>query len=295
MVSYIIQTAIIIIFGPILSLLCIIYNVDLTNSSAPEPQERHSRILNIAGNLSRSAQTANILTSLSVLTASLIRIQQLPPVAELTFIWILGSYQWLVAVGTSASYWAVFGGKSIRFSLLRFYAIVIFGIYMGVLFLNNSTLEAESLNQITWHCVFDWEFPSPDSKFKGEIHEIEALLWPRYWLGIPMIYLALFFSILYFSEQLLRVYNVLQDIFVAICKRLHVSPRRLLFSLCVTTITTIWALGSVRSLLSLESQRQQLQHVSSDAYQDSQWGFGQVTTVLLWGPMCSDIVLEALG
>lgn len=87
-------------------------------------------------------------------------------------------------MGISASYWAVFRGKSIQFSLLRFYALVIFGIYMAVLFLNNLTLEVENLNQITWHCVSDWGFPSPDFELKGEIDEIEeelvALFWPCY-------------------------------------------------------------------------------------------------------------------
>jgi hypothetical protein len=299
MISYIIQTGVTFIFGPLLALLCVIYGVDLADSSFTESNKPYSKLLRWSINLSRSAQIANSLTTLSVLIASLIRIQQLPPVAELTFIKILSLYQWLVSIGISASYWSVFGKSSVQYSLLRFYIIVVFGSYIAVVFTNGySSFDVDILDSITWHCVADWHYPAPDLRASSDdngIGNMTIASWPTYLLLAALSYLVLVFIILYFEEWLEKVYNIFRYKVFALCKRLGADPKKLLSSLCIVFVTALWTFGTTWTLRDLQLQRQQLQLVSGNAYQDSQWGFGQVTAMFLWGPMCGDIFLITFG
>jgi hypothetical protein len=42
-------------------------------------------------------------------------------------------------------------------------------------------------------------------------------------------------------------------------------------------------------------QRNGLQRSLRSIYQDSEWGFGQITVVLLWGPFFNDDFLEIIS
>src|SRR2546421_4304198 len=104
MISYCIQSVVTLIFGPLLALSVIIYDLDIT--AIPD---RRFRALKLVAKMSQSTQQANILVALSVTIASLIRIKQLAPLAEIDFIKLLGPYQFVIALGASLSYFATAG------------------------------------------------------------------------------------------------------------------------------------------------------------------------------------------
>jgi len=56
-----------------------------------------------------------------------------------------------------------------------------------------------------------------------------------------------------------------------------------------------WMATCVNFLIKLEKQRKKLQRAVGPSYQDSQWGVGQITTVMVWGPLIHEIVLEFMG
>lgn len=65
----------------------------------------------------------------------------------------------------------------------------------------------------------------------------------------------------------------------------------LVFPIC----TVQMALLLFKALYNLENGRRELQKASGPLYQDSQWGFGQVTAVLAWVPVLLKVLREIVG
>lgn len=57
----------------------------------------------------------------------------------------------------------------------------------------------------------------------------------------------------------------------------------------------VCAVLSAGQVYLIQEQKYELQRSVGASYQDSDWGFGQTTAVLLWGPLFNDIVHEILG
>lgn len=295
MISYIIQTIAVTIFGPILALLYAIYDVNF-GTIPGEAQRESSRFWISAWNLSRSIQMGNVLTSVSVLTASIIRIQQLAPVAEITFIKMLGMYQLYVAGQAALSYCIIFGVRQsfYGFSYL-FYFLMILGIWIALSVIDGyPSSKAILLDDITSYCVLDWDYPISIAVSLEDSRFYRIVFSSAFGTEIAIIIVFLFLPI-YFIEWLKRVYDVLRYSFDFICEYLCIKPKTVKVCLILTLVSGLIVTESVLLLLSLESQRQWLQLVSGNADQDSQWGFGQITAVLLWAPTLNNIFVEIYG
>ncbi|KAF4419070.1 hypothetical protein FACUT_11600 [Fusarium acutatum] len=81
----------------------------------------------------------------------------------------------------------------------------------------------------------------------------------------------------------------------AACRALYVGPRRLGAVLIVAGVTALSATLVRITFGAMLVQRQQLRAASGNAYQDNEWGFGQVAAVLTWIPMAQDTLLAVFG
>ncbi|KAH6964872.1 hypothetical protein EDB82DRAFT_511148 [Fusarium venenatum] len=80
-------------------------------------------------------------------------------------------------------------------------------------------------------------------------------------------------------------------LYEAACRALHVGPRRLGGVLIVAGVTALGA-ALVRSIFgAMLVQRQELRAASGNAYQDNEWGFGQVSAILAWIPAAQETLL----
>lgn len=60
----------------------------------------------------------------------------------------------------------------------------------------------------------------------------------------------------------------------------------------IVFLSLAWLFCTVVGLWEIGFGRQRLQELSGSLYQDSQWGYGQITAILAWTPLVLDIVLE---
>jgi hypothetical protein len=86
-----------------------------------------------------------------------------------------------------------------------------------------------------------------------------------------------------------------KNAFTKFCTFLRTTPRRLLTIVVVPIATAFWLFGSISLLWLLQVERSDLQLSTGSAYQDAEWGFGQVTVVLLWLPLIPEIAIEGYG
>ncbi|KAH7233739.1 uncharacterized protein BKA55DRAFT_579881 [Fusarium redolens] len=99
----------------------------------------------------------------------------------------------------------------------------------------------------------------------------------------------IFFGAIHVSKWAIR--HVFTRPYEAVCRGLHVGPKRLGAVLIIAGVT---ALGATLVRITFEAmlvQRQELRAASGNAYQDNEWGFGQVAAVLAWFPAVQDTLL----
>src|SRR5262245_44456525 len=131
MVSYIIQGVVTMIFGPVLALLALIFDSNLLTASYFDVSETHW-MTQICIDLAGSTHQANMILATAVMTASLIRLQQIAPLAEVSFITFLTVYEFLIAQASFWSYVPIYAATPARYGSLWFYMVACIAMFFAI-------------------------------------------------------------------------------------------------------------------------------------------------------------------
>ena len=290
-VSYFIQAITTFVFGPVLANFVTIFELGIAR-----PEGRIAKLYDISTSLAYSVAKTNIFVSLAISIASVIRLLQLPPVSESGFIGTIAILQFEVALGTVLSLITYRNWKNAGVIALGIYSAATYALYMTSLFKGGlPSSQSQILQNLTWFCVIDRDFPVPTIREQPPKERNDSLYWGIYiasWVG-SIIVAGLIKH--YFGKPIKKAWQALKKAFFLACRFLHIKPRYHFFCALVMALTGLWATGIVYELYLIQVSRQQLKRASGDLYQDSQWGFGQVTAVLAWAPVLHDAVFESVG
>ena len=281
MVSYSLQAIFTFCFGLLLANITIIFKLKIDDSS-----RNPARILEAASDVAYAVSTTDIFVSSSVAIASVVRNSQITPLAESNFVNSLGLYQILILIGTTVSYWSVRRPGKMLIGVFGFYNLVV-----TVLSLSNalgakvSSSQGKLLKDLTTDCVTEQDYPSAitDSRDDAENRDFLQLMG----FIMAMIFLV---GIL---ERIL--FNIYKEKILAFITNLHSARiRQPILCSFVLLVSLFWIVSVAIILQQLEQSRQQIRKASGSLYQDSQWGFGQVTAVLTWAPVLQEMIFQML-
>lgn len=291
MISYIIQGIVILLFGPVFVMTVFIFKINLASS-----ENQPFRIVRVIVNFLPTVYSGIMFLSLSVFVASIIRIKGVLPIAELDFIKSLAVYQYSVTLGTVVSQYYVFPDTAKRVGVLLYLGVISAFLIMVNFVKGLPSQKAKLLKQITDYCSTELDFPLPLVDFESAEnslrHGIFVLSYSASLVGLSVVIWLLW---KYFSAVLSRLGRFLWRKYVEFFSFLGVAPARFHVLLCGPLVILYWTSNCIALAVSLQDQRHDLQKSVGSSYQDSEWGFGQITAMLIWGPLLQDIILGALG
>ena len=224
MISYIIQGVLITIFGPTVAFVMVLWEIDLDASNHPR-----QKILKYIKEITISVYRINVFVSLSVLIASVIRIAQVSPLAEVSFVYVLVMLQYFIVAGSVFSILVIkkFEWRGEWTSLT--YAGITYVLWMVSLFQRAVlTSKATLLETLNDYCVTERDYPILDVNFDEPDSKFQLIFWLSYAGGIIVLLAGAFLIKRYFSDQATRLWKSIKHAFVVVCGWLHVRPKRLL-------------------------------------------------------------------
>ncbi|OIW26300.1 hypothetical protein CONLIGDRAFT_671902 [Coniochaeta ligniaria NRRL 30616] len=278
MISYTIQGVTSVLFGPLLGLISL-YIGSSSNSDSFLGLPPNLWVTEYFGPVARNLHQANILTAFSVLVASRIRLQQVCPVAEVEFIQTLAIYEFCTAIICTVSYFPIHESSRVRSITIGLYA---FGAFVMLILVSmmpdyyNSS-NAAALEAITTYCVTQADWPVDFTTVKLETILVVIGFFPLPLMTLVVLPLHCRYS--WLAEAL----------------ELHIGPRRLGTILAAVALTELGCLYLWKWLNLLLTIRQRLQLASGQAYQDNEWGFGQISAVMTWIPVVQEVIFSTSG
>jgi hypothetical protein len=287
-ISYIFQAVLTILCGP---LLCFVYEFRDQWSFNKRVQKRLASLHDSF--LDTSAQF-----SISVGIAAVIRVKQNAPFYELAFLRPLATMQFLSLLSTSVTvglFERPYRRGIQRIFIIVLYGLLEFGFFMGLigsLIANNSSWDA--MMELSQACsnygqIIPWikHVPPPGklnlphitakeyfTPFNKKGWKFGLIISGLVTAGIVGIFLAVI--ILYYGVGFL--YKVLRGRLA----RVLVIPMSLAFTV-----------GMLVELAETQRTRSLMKEITGAAFQDNQWGFGQVIALFLWMPLCIQLVYYA--
>ena len=295
MISYLIQAIVTLILGPIFIILALIFDPNVPDMYLIEIPPTHW-LTKICIRLASSTHQSNALLTLSLLIACIVQLQNVAPLAVVSFIMALGSFQ--VIVGISGYIFSVpimppqlgHVGPKIVYLMASL-------VMMNTIFSMRKvpTSDALALEAIADFCTNqrDYSFTYADFDFWPPT-KVKNLLFVAW--SVSFGFLGIVCLICYLCwKRLLLVPTFLQSPYFTICRYFSLGPKKFLIILAFTLWSIIYVVGVVYFFINMEYQRQHLRKATGAAYQDNQWGFGQITTVLLWSPFVQELFCSILG
>lgn len=292
MFSYLIQAITTLLFGPIWANFVVVFELEIA-----KPSGFSAKLYEAATNLAYSVAKTNIFVSLSVEIASIIRIVQAPPVAEFSFILVLGFLEVFIVWGA-------------LISLLSYHrvletGIIAFGCYaLAVLALSTASFfkgglpssQSEILETLTIYCVIERDYPIPilalEQDTPGRGAELFLGIYTASYIALGIVGIVIWH---YFKRKIIAMWAKLKKIFLALCRYLRIKPRYPFYCVGAILLTTYWGVAVTLLMIVLKNSREQLKRASGPLYQDSQWGFGQIAALVAWAPVLHDIIFEIGG
>jgi hypothetical protein len=299
MVSYAIQGAATMILGPILAFLILIFDETSSEDSffGATPPGWLAALIRLASHHHRT----NAVFGVSVMVASIIRISQLAPLAEVSFITMLSLYQFFMALASYTSMLVIFLSQEQSHGTWKLVFTSLYGIFLYISFFAILYMEkfpsskSKVLEQITDCCVSGRGYPVPAVDF----HELTPGFHIFFWPILTGLIASTAFLLWRFHEQIKRLGAVLAAVLEAVwlrfCRRIHVRPRRFAGITCIGFVVVYWGWCCITFFWILQTGRQDLRGASGSAYRDSEWGFGQVVAVLLWLPLFEEVIACGSG
>jgi hypothetical protein len=290
MISYIIQGITSVLFGPLLDIICLIVGSNPASDSFTDLPRRFW-ISQVFGPIALSLHRANIIIAVSVLVASLIHLRHACPVAEMEFIDHLAGFQCATAIICTFSYLPIHEASELRTFIYNLYAVG-----CGIMSLLVSSLArypssyAEGLQALMTYCVVHHDWPKshmdvtqpPIKKEMKSLREKTPTILTGF-LSLGIVVGALW------------CYAPAQNPYVRFCRALHIGPRRFVAIAVSFIVLAGCFLVQMVKLWQLLYARQSLQIASGQFDQPSEWGFGQITAVMMWLPVAVDIIFAIRG
>jgi hypothetical protein len=293
---------VVLFFGPPLAIASVVFLVDISEAN------RKSKLSAIFAKLALSVNESNSFIALATNIASIFRIRQVPPLYELYFIKQLARYQCALVMGSSLPLLMSFGIDKRKKVSIGIYLLVLLALFIAVQVISGfSTSEAGILEQITTDCMdrkgyqLPWDFKLDTGGDIRFFKRFNAIYWPILLslIGL-MIPFQLFFLFKLYGLNWKRLQLDIKRYIQTNLAHFRLSTRHkkyLRFAVVTIypTLTILWIIFSVLLGRQLQMERNNMRNTSGSAYEDSQWGFGQVTVLLMWGPLFNDIVMEYIG
>ena len=278
MVSYVLQGVVTGALGPALVLGTLLKS----NQQWPfyEVHERRSRVPAIVRELAIHSLKVNFINAMAVNFTIAARRTAEAPIFEASFGGALAMYQvWICLVSLISwhTYFKVSSSSPLAgrkfFHAIWFIAILVCFL---VPFYPKDDGPSWLRDDVAAQCEIQRAFPRPES-FKPQ----EVLV-----LGI-LAAIALFIFILYaFLGALEGISYIARSIF---------DPQRLVALAYAAYLTAALSYAMITLLRSMFHTRAQAKTFSNDAYEDDNWGFGQVMAVVLWLGFLSDAICIIRG
>jgi hypothetical protein len=230
--------------------------------------------------------------------ACLVRLKQIATLGEVLFITSLASYQLVISFTSTTSYLVVQSLARVRLVVLAMYSMASFIMFFLIIFIADfPKADIRILQKITEFCVLERDYPFPVGIMQEESNtaKVDAKFHMIYWPSLFGSIVILAIMAIFFDTQIRRIVDRIRYYYVGFCTWAGVDPKRFFTALVIIAFTAFWLPFIALSMLTFQMQRRRLQSVSGASYQDSQWGFGQITAILLWAPLAHDIGLAIIG
>jgi hypothetical protein len=288
MISYAIQGVAILFFNLFIIVAALVYNVDFSI-----PTDKPINPLGLFARLTLSVNQGSTFVALATLIASIIRIQQVPPLAELSFIKCLCQYQFFASFAFYIPLFVVIKfSRRRKLALAAYFMIIVFS-YFTILFMKGfSTSQAQTLEELSAKCKTERAFPRTRKSFDSNIrNNLNVIVLPSLFASVVAAGFVRFLLNCYCP----RVLRQTQSMVLAVARFFRTTPSRLFVIISVSFVTITWFVMCSFFGYRLVKLRRQTKQSSGNAYQDEHWGFGQVTILLLWVPLVNDIFLDTIG
>jgi hypothetical protein len=278
--SYILQVALTIIFGP---LFVAIFGLRKRLRLRRYTQEYFQQVQNSF--LDVSAQF-----TIPVAVAAVVRLSQSPPFFEISFLQSLTTMQFFGLLSTTlAAVVAMPKRLDIRRILVIFlYLIVDFGFFMGVMsFLRTSKASATTIQELVNACKeyqpiapgFIYPAPSQRSGLSNlTLKEYDASKTKEDWiiLGLVLAGIAALITACFIFKFLYRILKERHPGFLGV-------------------IVSGLSGGVIYEMVQLQGKRLFMKAVTGSNFVDNQWGFGQVIAIFLWIPLVIQVIYYFCG
>jgi hypothetical protein len=217
--------------------------------------------------LARHHHQANIILGVSVMIlASIIRLAQVAPLAEVSFIDLLAAYELFITTASFATMFYIFdqdenGSGHLFFSSL--YAAFLFSGFVAAISMKKfPSSKSQVLKVITDYCIWEKDYPVPDVSLEDSNSTFEIIFWPTYF-GVMVVVCALLW---YFRSALARFATWLENQFKCLCRWLNLRPRRTVAILAIFGMGGYWSVSCTLFLLMLQKRREALRQAVGSAY-----------------------------
>jgi len=255
-----------------------------------------------------SIQQANILVALSVFVASVVRLRQVTPLAELKFLASLANYQAITAGVCTISYLTIHQRSALRTTAVCIYMVVALVMYIYVSEVTKATYpvtHGKALQVITAFCTQYRNWPAAEINLEQPIGpERPSFTWADFSIvGLATVCLALVVvsvpAVVLGWEVLKCAYRkmgpTLRRGYRRLWERTRFGPLGFAVNVIIFIGTIVVTYLMCASLTELVRLRDKLRVASGDEYADDEWGFGQVTAVMAWVPVAQDVFFALLG
>ena len=289
MVSYTVQAILAIIFGPVLSIALVVFERQCEN---PNHQGLKFRFLSVK--TADIFYQCNVFVSLSVLIASVVRLQQGCSLTELLFVRDLSILQVYLYFAGILCRLSVYKSRTRRSSLLLLYCPAMFALSVTALCTRGyPDFYKDVLLSLTDACNTDQGFPTLHGPWLPSAIDLLSDM------GTVILFSFLLQAMLPFGGSGQRVQSMdlvqsrggLKKSLRSVKIKLKVYVSKVLPCLVMTLV----ALTAILVLVGLRQKRQILIAALDGTDAESEWGFGQILAILVWAPLLHDVLFEAYG
>jgi hypothetical protein len=259
-ISWIFQAVLTILLGP-----CLPLAKHLVPSSAKYMEERLE-------DLHKDFLNASIFIALPVAVATIAYLKEVDFLFEVTFLYYLTTMQFLALLGTALA-GIIFATENLEKAprpwveqsvVTTLSCILSFGLYLGALkWIQESSVPESLLPQLISACqAYGKIVPSLPSGTKPSSHVVNELYTALDAMdAIPLVGLAvIFLCVGYFFRALILV---------------------LAHPVSNALVTLSFSIGMLYCLIVMQAKRNAMRAVAGPAYQDDNWGFGQILSVFV--------------
>ena len=272
-ISWIFQAVLTILLGP-----CLPLAKHLVPSSANYMAERLE-------DLHKDFLNATIFIALPVAVATIAYLKQVDFLFEVTFLYYLTTMQFLALLGTALA-GIIFAPENLekrprpwveQSVVTTLSCILSFGLYLGALeWIRESSVPQSLLPQLISACqAYGKIVPSLPSFTKLSFHIINKLyttIYTKVMLPLGGLIVILGCVGYYFRAFMLVLAHPVSN----------------------ALVTLAFSIGMLYCLIVMQVKRNAMRAVAGPAYQDNNWGFGQILSVFVWIPIAFKIFLWVL-